>query len=141
VEADMRNLKTGQNDIIRLIGLGALIILEGLALVSTMLNLVFLPLGSAYPSVASAAIIILPIIIGLITQRFEAAIVLSVLPFLVLALIYTTVYAPVWNIDLFQLGVLAGRVSGALFLLGGMGFFGWLIRRIFLRSAAAKSLA
>ena len=131
----MRNLNTGQTDIIRLIVLGALTILEGLALVSTMLNLVLVPLGVAYPSIISVAILILPIIIGLISQRFEVAIVLSVLPFIILAVVYTTRYAPVWNIDLFQLGVLAGRVAGGVFLLGGMGLFGWLLRRIFLRPA------
>jgi hypothetical protein len=134
----MRNLKTGQNDIIRLIALGALVILEGLAMVSTMLNVVFLPLGVVYPNFASVAILILPVIIGLVSHRWEVAIVLTVLPFFVLAVVYTTVYAPVWNIDLFQLGVLAGRVAGAAFLLGGLGFFGWLLRRIFLRGEAAK---
>lgn len=134
----MRNLKTGQNDIIRLIALGALVILEGLAMVSTMLNVVFLPLGVVYPNFASVAILILPVIVGLVSHRWEVAIVLTVLPFFVLAVVYTTVYAPVWNIDLFQLGVLAGRVAGAAFLLGGLGFFGWLLRRIFLRGEAAK---
>jgi hypothetical protein len=134
----MRNLKTGQNDIIRLIALGALVILEGLAMVSTMLNVVFLPLGVVYPNFASVAILILPVIIGLVSHRWEVAIVLTVLPFFVLAVVYTTVYAPVWNIDLFQLGVLSGRVAGAAFLLGGLGFFGWLLRRIFLRGEAAK---
>lgn len=135
----MRNLTTGQNDIIRLIVLGVVVILEGLAMLSTMLNIVLLPLGVAYPSVTSVAILILPIIIGLIAQRFEVAIVLTVLPFIVLAVIYTTIYAPVWNIDLFQLGTLAGRVAGAAFLLGGLGYFGWLLRRIFVRAASSKA--
>ncbi len=131
----MRNLTTSQNDIIRLIVLGVLVILEGLALVSTVLNVVFLPLGVIYPNVASVAILILPIIIGVVSRRWEVAIVLTVLPFVVLAVVYTTIYAPVWNIDLFQLGVLAGRVAGAIFLLGGLGWFGYLLRRIFLRGA------
>lgn len=135
----MRNLTTGKNDIVRLIVLGVLVILEGLAMLSTMLNIVLLPLGVAYPSVTSVAILILPIIIGLIAQRFEVAIVLTVLPFIVLAVIYTTIYAPVWNIDLFQLGTLAGRVAGAAFLLGGLGYFGWLLRRIFVRAASSKA--
>lgn len=135
----MRNLTTGQNDIIRLIVLGVVVILEGLAMLSTMLNIVLLPLGVAYPSVTSVAILILPIIIGLIAQRFEVAIVLTVLPFIVLAVIYTTIYAPVWNIDLFQLGTLAGRVAGAAFLLGGLGYFGWLLRRIFVRASSSKA--
>lgn len=128
----MRNLKTGKNDTIRLIALGVLAILEGLALVSTMLNLVLVPLGVAYPRIISVAILVLPIIIGVIAHRYDVAIVLSVLPFIILAVVYTTIYAPVWNIDLFQLGVLAGRVAGGVFLLGGMGLFGWLLRHIFL---------
>lgn len=135
----MRNLTTGQNDIIRLIALGALVVLEGLAVVSTVLNVVFLPLGTVYPNIASVAILIMPVVIGLVSQRFEVAIVLPVLPFFVLAVVYTAIYAPVWNIDLFQLGVQAGRVAGAAFLLGGLGYFGWLMRRIFLRAASAKA--
>ena len=134
----MRNVTTSRNDLIRLIVLGILVILEGLALVSTVLNVVFLPLGVIYPNVASVAILILPIIIGVVSRRWEVAIVLTVLPFFVLAVVYTTIYAPVWNIDLFQLGVLAGRVAGAIFLLGGLGWFGYLLRRIFMRGATAK---
>ncbi len=99
----------------------------------------FLPLGVIYPNVASVAILILPIIIGVVSRRWEVAIVLTVLPFFVLAVVYTTIYAPVWNIDLFQLGVLAGRVAGAIFLLGGLGWFGYLLRRIFMRGATAKA--
>lgn len=135
----MRNMKTGQNDIIRLIVLGVLVILEGLAMVSTVLNVVFLPLGVVYPNIASVSILLLPVVIGLVSHRLEVAIVLTVLPFFVLAVVYTTVFAPVWNIDLFQLGVLAGRVAGAAFLLGGLGAFGWLLRRIFVRAATAKA--
>ena len=134
----MRNVTTSRNDLIRLIVLGILVILEGLALVSTVLNVVFLPLGVIYPNVASVAILILPIIIGVVSRRWEVAIVLTVLPFFVLAVVYTTIYAPVWNIDLFQLGVLAGRVAGAIFLLGGLGWFGYLLRRIFLRGTSSK---
>jgi hypothetical protein len=134
----MRNLTTGQSDIIRLIVLGVLVILEGLAMVSTVLNIVFLPFGVVYPNIASVAILILPVLVGFVAQRFEVAIVLTVLPLLVLAVVYTVAFAPVWNIDLFQLGVLAGRVAGAIFLLGGLGYFGWLLRRIFLRGSTAK---
>ena len=130
----MRNLTTGQNDIIRLAALGVLVILEGLAVLSTVLNIVFLPLGVVYPNIASVAILILPVIVGLVAQRWEVAIVLTVLPFFVLAVVYTAIFAPVWNIDLFQLGVQAGRVAGTAVLLGGLGWFGWLLRRIFLRA-------
>lgn len=135
----MRNLKTGQNDIIRLIALGVLVVLEGFAMVSTVLNVVFLPLGVVYPNIASVSILILPIVIGLVAHRLEVAIVLTVLPFLVLAVVYTTIYAPVWNVDLFQLGVQAGRVAGAGFLLGGLGAFGNLLRRIFLSKSPSQA--
>jgi hypothetical protein len=118
----------------QLLALWALVILEGLALTSTMLNIVFLPIGTFYPNIASVSVLILPVIVGAISRRLETAIVLAVTPFLVLALVYTTIYAPVWNIDLFQLGVLSGRVAGALFLLGGLGAFGWMVSRIFLRT-------
>jgi hypothetical protein len=131
----MVNAAVERNDVIRLVALGLLVILEGFAVVSTVLNIVFLPIGTVYPNIASVTILILPVIIGLIAQRVEVAVVLTVLPFFVLALVYTAVYAPVWNIDLFQLGVLAGRVAGAAFLLGGLGAFGWMIRRIFNRNA------
>jgi hypothetical protein len=134
----MRNLTTGQSDIIRLIVLGVLVILEGLAMVSTVLNVVFLPFGVVYPSFVSVAILILPILVGLVSQRFAVAVVLTVLPLLVLAVVYTAVFAPVWNIDLFYLGTLAGRVAGGIFLLGGLGYFGWLLRRIFLRGSTSK---
>lgn len=125
-----------RNDILRLIGLGVLVIIEGLAVVSTVLDLVFTPFaGTVYPNIISVVILVLPVVIGLVSRRLEVAIVLTVAPFFVLAVVYTTVYAPVWNIDLFQLGVLAGRVAGALVLLGGLGAFGWLIRKIFIRAS------
>jgi hypothetical protein len=135
----MRNMTLGRDDTMRLIVLGVLVILEGFAVVSTVLNIVFLPIGTVYPNIASVSILILPVVIGLLSQRFEVSIVLTVLPFFVLVLIYTTLFAPVWNIDLFQLGVLAGRVAGAAILLGGLGWFGWLIRRIVLRQPASKA--
>jgi hypothetical protein len=133
----MRNMKVDSSDVIRLVSLGVLVLLEGFAVVSLALNVVFLPLGTIYPNVASVTILVLPVAIGLLSQRFEVAIVLTVLPFFVLAIVYTTIYAPVWTIDLFQLGTLAGRVAGVAFLLGGLGWFGWLLRRIFVKPAVS----
>jgi len=130
----MLNTTQERTDILRLLALGILVILEGLAVVSTVLNITLLPLGPIYPNVDSVTILVLPVIIGAVSQRLEVAIVLSVLPFFLLAVVYTTVYAPVWNIDLFQLGVLAERVAGGAFLLGGLGAFGWLLRRTFNRT-------
>lgn len=123
------------NDVWRLLALGALVIIDGLVVVSVVLDLVFVNIGTIYPSVASVSVLILPVIIGAIARRLEVAIVLAVTPFFVLAVLYTTVYAPVWNIDLFQLGVLAGRVASAGFLFGGLGAFGWMLRRIFNRAS------
>jgi hypothetical protein len=127
-----------RSDTVRLIALGAMAVVEGLAVISTVLNFVFVPLGTLYPNIASVSILIIPVIIGLLAKRFEVAVVLTVLPFFVLAIVYTAVFAPVWNIDLFQLGVLAGRVSGGAFLLGGLGLFGWMLRRIFRRETGMK---
>jgi len=132
---------TGRGDLIRMIALGALVIIEGLAVISTALNIVFLPIGTIYPNIASVSILILPVIIGALSRRLEVAVVLAVTPFFILALVYTTIYAPVWNIDLFQLGVLAQRVAGGGFLLGGLGLFGWLLRRIFVRYTTNRAAA
>jgi hypothetical protein len=44
--------------------------------------------------------------------------------------IYVAVFAPPWNVDLFQLGVLAGRMAAATVLLGSLGVIGWLLRRV-----------
>jgi hypothetical protein len=135
----MRNVTTDRGDTIRLIVLGVLVLLEGFAVISTALNIVFLPIGTVYPNIASVSILILPVVIGLLSPRFEVSIVLTVLPFFILVVVYNAIYAPVWNIDVFQLGVLAGRVAGVMVLLGGLGWFGWLLRRIFLRQLASKS--
>jgi len=134
----VKSVNTERNDIFRLIALGVLAVVEGLAVISTVLNFVFVPLGVLYPNIASVSILIIPVLIGLLAKRLEAAVVLTVLPFFMLALVYTAVFAPVWNIDLFQLGVLAGRVSGGAFLLGGLGIFGWMLRRILRREAGIK---
>jgi hypothetical protein len=130
--------RVAPGDGLRLALLSALTLLEGLAVVSTVLNIVFLPVGTIYPNVASLAVLVLPVMVGALATRLEVAIVLTVLPFFVLAVVYTTAYAPVWNVDLFQLGVLAGRVAGGAFLLGGLGAFGWLVRRVVTGNAASR---
>jgi hypothetical protein len=128
--------RVAPGDGVRLAFLAALTLLEGLAVVSTVLNIVFLPVGTIYPNIASLAVLVLPVLIGALSVRLEVAIVLTVLPFFVLAVVYTATRAPVWNVDLFQLGVLAGRVAGGAFLLGGLGALGWLFRRIFKGNAS-----
>jgi hypothetical protein len=124
--------KLARNDVIRLGAVGVLVVLEGLVMVSTVLNIVLLPLGTVYPNIASVAILVLPVIIGALSLRVEVAVALTVLPFFVLAVVYAAAFAPVWNIDPFQLGVQAGRVAGAAFLLGGLGALGWIFRRVFM---------
>jgi hypothetical protein len=124
-------MKAGQN-VGRTVVLGIIVVLEGLVLLSVVLHVDLLPFAlfdTIYPNIVSLLIIVLPLVIGILTPRWEWAVVLAVLPFLVLAIIYSTVYAPVWQIDLFQLGLLAQRVAGMLFLLGGLSFAGWLGRR------------
>jgi hypothetical protein len=137
--AKSAGLNLSRDDIIRYIVQGVLTIIEGFTVVSVALNLVFLPIGTAYPNIASAAILILPVLVGSFSKRVEVAVVLAVLPFFILALVYTTVYTPIWNIDIVYLGTLAGRISGAAFLLGGLGAFGWMLRRIILREAPVSS--
>lgn len=122
------NLK--RNDVLRLITLAAVIVLEGFAVLSVILNIAFLPLATIYPSVVSVAVLVLPSLVGLLTRRLEAAILLALLPFWVLAVVYSAVYTPVWTLDLLQVGVLVNRVAGASFLVAGLAVIGWLLRRV-----------
>lgn len=132
-----RNLS--RSDILRISVLGLLVIIEGAVIASAALNLVFLQAGSVYPNIASIAILILPLLIGGLSKQWEIAIVASTLPYLVLIAIYTSVYAPVFNIDLYNLGVLAGRVAGGGFLFGGLGYLGLLLRRIIMRETSGSA--
>jgi hypothetical protein len=119
-----------RNDVLRLIALAAVVLLEGFAMLSVVLNIAFLPLATIYPNVISVVVLLLPILVGLLTQRFEAAVLLALLPFLVLAVVYSAIYAPVWTLDLLQIGVLVGRVAGVSYVVGGLAIVGWLLRRI-----------
>lgn len=123
--------------LLRLILLTAAVLLEALAVLSVILQTAFVPLGAAYPNAVSVAVFVLPTLVGFLSQRFEAAIVLAVLPFWTTVLIYIGVYAPVYNTDLLQLGALAEPVAGSSFLLAGLGLLGWLIRRTVLARGAS----
>lgn len=105
-------------------------LLEGLALVSVILQVQLLPLGTFYPNIISVAIYLLPTLVGFTARHLESAIVLAVLPFWVMMLIYFAAYAPAYESELYQLGVLAQRVAFATLLLGLLGAFGWLLRRV-----------
>ena len=130
--------KMDRGEIIRLSALGVAVLLEGAAVVSAVLRSAALPLGIFYPNFISVAVIVLPSVVGLLSRRLETALLLAVLPFWALAVVYSALYAPVWYQDLFQVGVLAGRVGGASVLLGVLGTLGWLLRRV-LRGAGTGS--
>lgn len=119
-----------RDELFRLIGLSVVVLLEGAAALSIALNVAFLPLGAAYPYVISAASWLLPVLVGLLSRRFEAAILLAVLPVFLLVLAYLAIRALAWNEDFITLAAQAGSLAGSLILVGSLGFFGWLIRRI-----------
>lgn len=123
---------TDRGDLIRLIGLGLTIVLEAFVLLSVLLNVEPIP-GELYQRVSSVAIFVLPSIIGLLCKRIEGAILLAILPFWVLAVIYLFRSAPVWNINLLTLGVLAERVASVSVLLAFLSILGWLLRRVLIR--------
>jgi hypothetical protein len=131
-------MNTKQNSYLRLVLLGAAVLLEGVAVVSVVLTIAFLPAATVYPRVISVAIIILPSLIGLLSRRMEVAILLAVLPFWVLAIVYSVIYIPLWTLDLIQVGVLVNRVAGASFLVGALGYIGWLLRRVLLGTTTSS---
>lgn len=121
-----------RGDIVRLVVLGIAVLLESAALVSVVLNLALFP-GQIYPNIANIAVYLLPIIVGLLSKRLDTALVLAVLPFIILAAIYLARFAPLWTVDLVQLGVLAQRAANLILILGLLGAFGWLVRRVLSR--------
>lgn len=117
---------------IRLIALAVAVLLESAALLSVILNLALFP-GQIYPNIVSVAVYVLPIIVGLLSRRLDAALVLAVLPFIMLAAIYLARFAPLWSVDLVQASVLVGRAANLIFILGLLSAFGWLARRVLSR--------
>ena len=123
----MKTLDRGE--LYRLIALNVTVLLESAAMLSLILHIGLLPIGNIYDNIVSVAAFVLPTLVGLLARRFEAAIVLAVLPFWLIAVVYLAIFATPWTIDLFSLGVLVGRAAGATFLLGSLGLLGWLLRR------------
>ncbi len=123
----------GRGELLRLAGLGVAVLLEGAAILSIVLNSEFLVTGKFYPNVISVLLFIMPSVIGLLSKRLVAALVLAALPWWVTSVIYLAEFGAVFNIDLFQLGVLAGRVAGMVVLLFALALFGWAIRAVFFR--------
>lgn len=123
-------MKLDRSTLWQLITLTLVVLLESFAVISIVLRTSFLPLGPIYPNIVSVAVFVLPVVVGLLSRRLELAVLLAVLPFWALAVVYLAVFAPLWYVDLFQIGVLASRVAGATVLLGSLGLFGWLLRRV-----------
>lgn len=127
-----------RGDTLRIAGLGLAVVLEGAALLSVLLHTEFFVLGTFYPGLISLSVFVLPSIVGLLARRLEVAIVLALLPFWITAVVYLATRAPAWGVDLVQLGVLTERVAATSILLGALGAFGWLIRRIITGGAASS---
>ncbi len=122
--------KPSQGEIARLFAVAVVILLESGALLSVALRVAFVPLGTAYPAVVSGAVILLPSLVGLLSRRWEAAILLGVLPFWVMGVVYQIVFVPVWNLDLLSIGnVLSPFVTVSAFAVG-LSYIGWVLRRI-----------
>jgi hypothetical protein len=127
-----------RNDIIRLVALGAAVLLEGLAVLSIVLKQQFFSLGGIYANVVSVAVFVLPLVVGVLSRRLTGAIFLATLPFLITSVIYLGFFGDPFNIDLFQLGVLAGRVAAIGILLALLATLGWIARKAtFDRNAVA----
>jgi hypothetical protein len=127
-----------RNDIIRLVALGAAVLLEGLAVLSIVLKQQFFSLGGVYANVVSVAVFVLPLVVGVLSRRLTGAIFLATLPFLITSVIYLGFFGDPFNIDLFQLGVLAGRVAAIGILLALLATLGWIARKAtFDRNAVA----
>lgn len=77
-----------RHELLRLILLATLVLLEAVAVLSVVLQTAFVPLGAGYATAISIAVFVLPTVVGLLSRRFEAAIVLAVLPFWTTVLIY-----------------------------------------------------
>src|SRR5258708_11359808 len=71
----MKNLERGE--LYRLIALNLAVLLEGAALLSILLRIGLLPIGTVYGNIVSAALCALPTVVGLLARRFEAAILLA----------------------------------------------------------------
>lgn len=134
--SNLLNMK--REDIWRLVILSLAVVVEGFAIISIVLNQEFFSLGTLYPNVISVALFLMPSVVGFLSVRLSAAVVLAMLPFWVTSIIYLAEFGSIWNIDLFQLGVLASRVAGMAFLLAVLGTFGWFLRRMLLGENATR---
>jgi hypothetical protein len=134
-------MKLQQVQVTRLVALGVVVLLEGVALLSAVLHVEILPLPpGTYARIVSVAVFVLPSLVGLLARRLEAALLLASLPFWVLGVVYLAVFSPVWYLDLVQLGILIERVATTTVLLALASMLGWLLQRV-LRGNAVSALS
>lgn len=129
-----------RGEAIRLLALGAAVVLEGLAIVSVVLGLTLLPIPG-YGHLVSVVVFVLPSLVGFLSRRLAVGLVLAALPFWVLALVDLALFQPIWLQDLFSIGVTVSRAAGASVLLLAVALFGWLVRRVTLGARATGRLA
>lgn len=130
-------LSLGTGELLRLGVLAAAVLVEGAAILSVVLNSEFLVTGKFYPNVISVLLFVMPTVVGLFSKRLVTALLLAALPWWVTSIIYLAEFGTIFNIDLFQLGVLAGRVAGMVVLLFALALFGWAIRAVFFKPQTA----
>jgi hypothetical protein len=128
-----------QNDIAHAAVLGVAVLLEAVVILLVVSRSALSPV--AFPNIISVAVYLLPGVVGLLARRLESAILLAVLPFVVLVSVYLAVTATPFILDLDTLGRLAGSVASPMFLFGGMGALGFLLRRVLLNAFASGSLS
>lgn len=114
----------------RVIGLGVVVLLESLAVVSVAEHIQLLPIGPIYANIISGALFLLPVLVGFLSKRWEVALLLAGLPFWALAVVYLFIARPVWDINVFSIGALAERAAAISVLALTLGFAGWLLRRV-----------
>jgi hypothetical protein len=134
-------MQINRQDLLRLIALGLATVLESAAFISVVLRLELLPLGTFYRYVISVAAFVLPTVVGLVAQRLEVAVLLAILPVWLFGIVYLAIYAPVWTIDLVQIGPLVSASASYVVLFGALGLLGWLLRRLILRQAISAERA
>ena len=117
------------NQPMRFVILGVAVILEGIAVISVVMGIALVP-GALYGNVISVAVFVLPGVIGLLSRRLEVAILLAVLPFWALAVVFLAIDAPLWNVDLYSIGLIANRAAGPSVMLVVLASLGWLLRRL-----------
>ena len=114
----------------RIIALGVAVLVESFAVLSVAEHIQLLPIGPIYANIVSVSVYLLPSLIGLLSRRWEVALLLAALPFWALVVAYLIIDRPLWDLDLVAIGALAQRGAGVSVLVLSLGFAGWILRRI-----------